>query len=366
MEKSSNRLLRKLFYRPGVKKLQSAVLFEASAGQVIGDSPLDIFLELQRKRGDLTYYWSYQKSALKNGAKIPLGAIGLRHGSRKWFKALATSKYLVNNNVFPPYFKKSVGQIYLQTWHGTPLKRFMRDLGAVQLSGQALVEMKNETDSWDFLISPSDYASKIFESAFGYRGQMLEVGSPKNDRVVGASAQTRARVRKTLGATSASILILYATSENALLNLALPRGFQLLYRDEAPGTAEQSRTFPAGVIDVTNYPDLTELLLAADVLITDYSSVMFDFAATKKPIIFFTPDIQQQEAQNALYIDLRNDAPGPICLSPAEVLDALVDLDSTNAVYESNYQAWQEKFVGLDDGGAAIRVVTRVFGGTKA
>ena len=370
-------LARKLMYRPGAKKLQNSVLFEAFEGKVIGDSPLDIFLELQRKRSDLTCYWSYRRSTLKNGAKIPLGAIGVRHGSRRWLKLLATSKYLVNNTAFPWYFKKSAGQIYLQTWHGTPLKRLVRDIAPGQLSGQYLATMQREAQAWDYLVSPSDYASKVFESAFGYRGQMLETGYPRNDRVVRASAETRVRVRKQLGVSPATILVLYAPtwrdySINSLgdfrptnyldASTQLPRGFQMMYRGHTMTHAAHTKTSAGDAIDVTNYPDITELFLAADVLITDYSSVMFDFANTKKPIIFLTPDIEKYESERGFYLDLRNDAPGPICSNTAEVIDALEDLEGLQKIYESNYRAWQEKFVGLDDGGAAIRVVAKVFG----
>lgn len=370
-------LMRKLIYRPETRKLANAVLFESFEGKVIGDSPLDIFLELQRKRVDLTYYWSYRKSTLKSGAKIPLGAIGVRYGSRKWLKLLATSKYLVNNTAFPWYFKKSAGQIYLQTWHGTPLKRLVRDITPGQLSGQYLATMKREAEFWDYLVSPSDYASRIFDSAFGYRGEMIEAGYPRNDRVVKASTETRTRVRKQLGVTPATILVLYAPtwrdySINSLGNFKttnylepnteLPRGFQMMYRGHSMTHAAHTKTSAGGAIDVTNYPDIAELYLAADVLITDYSSVMFDFAITKKPIIFLTPDIEKYESQRGFYFDLRSDAPGPICHTTAEVIDALEDLDGLQQIYQSNYQAWQEKFVGLDDGGAAIRVVTKVFG----
>jgi CDP-glycerol glycerophosphotransferase len=140
----------------------------------------------------------------------------------------------------------------------------------------------------------------------------------------------------------------------------------MMYRGHTMTHAAHTKTSAGGAIDVTSYPDISELFLAADVLITDYSSVMFDFANTKKPIIFLTPDIEKYESQRGFYFDLRNDAPGPICSNTAEVIEALEDLDGLQQIYQSNYKAWQEKFVGLDDGGAAIRVVAKVFAAGRA
>lgn len=373
-------LFRKMIYRPVKNKniLKNAVLFESFEGKVIGDSPLDIFNELKVKHPDLKLIWSYKRSTLKKGAKIPAGAVGVRHGSLAWLNALARSKYLVNNTAFPWYFKKSAGQIYLQTWHGTPLKRLVLDIEESKLSPQYLATMKREAASWDYLISPSDYASKVFESAFGYRGRMIEAGYPRNDRVVRASLETRNRVRRELGNISeATVLVLYAPTwreynRNAIgdiksvnylePNTELPRGFKMMYRAHSMTQATHGKNTAGGAIDVTNYPDIAELFLAADVLITDYSSVMFDFAITDKPIIFLTPDIEKYEAERGFYFDLRAQAPGPICKNTAEVIEALKDTERAPLVYRGNYESWKKKFTGLDDGSAAARVVAQVFG----
>ena len=381
LRRRKNDLIRSALYRPtDGAPLRNAVLFEAFDGKVIGDSPLDIFNALKVARPDLEFFWS-----VKPGVEAPAGSTGLKYGSREWLKVLATAKYLVNNSAFPWYFKKVSGQVYLQTWHGTPLKRLVRDIEAGKVSTQYLSTMRKESSAWDYLISPSPYATKCFASAFdfpikGGKGKVLEVGYPRNDRL-SASAEVRVeirnRVRKKLGVKPQTQLVLYAptwrdTNRNAVGTLQtvnhidaatkLPKGFQLMYRGHSMTHAAHNSKTANGAIDVTNYPDITELFLAADVLITDYSSVMFDFAVTGKPIIFLTPDIEKYVADRGFYFDFVGEAPGPICHTTAEVIDALENINDVAKQYGKAYKAWQQKFNSLEDGKATARVLAEVFG----
>ena len=382
LRRRKNDLVRSALYRPvDGAQLRNAVLFEAFDGKVVGDSPLDIFNALKVARPDLEFFWT-----VKSGVSAPAGAIGVKYGSREWLKVLATAKYLVNNSAFPWYFKKVSGQVYLQTWHGTPLKRLVRDIEAGKVSAQYLSTMRKEAGAWDYLISPSEFATKCFASAFGFpikggKGKVLEVGYPRNDRL-NASAEERAavrnRVRKQLGVKSAQTqLVLYAptwrdTNRNAVGTLQtvnhidaatkLPKGFQLMYRGHSMTLAAHNSKTANGAIDVTDYPDITELYLAADVLITDYSSVMFDFAVTGKPMIFLTPDIEKYVADRGFYFDFVAEAPGPICHTTAEVIDALENVNDVAKQYGKAYKAWQQKFNALEDGKATARVIAEVFG----
>jgi CDP-glycerol glycerophosphotransferase len=115
-------------------------------------------------------------------------------------------------------------------------------------------------------------------------------------------------------------------------------------------------------LDVTHYPDVTELYIAADVLITDYSSVMFDFSVTGKPIIFLAPDLERYRAERGFYFDFEHQAPGPILTSVAEVLETLGKLPEIASDYQSAYKHWQLAYNGLEDGGASKRVIGAVWG----
>jgi CDP-glycerol glycerophosphotransferase len=354
------------------RPLVNAVLFESFQGKVIGDSPYEIYLGLQDSRPDLQFIW-----VTAPATKAPAGATGVPFGSPAYLRALATAKYLVNNSNFPPYFRKAPGQVYLQTWHGTPLKRLGRDIAQNNLTKSYLDTMDREAKAWDYLISPNAFCTQIFPSCFGYTGEILESGYPRNDKLSTATAEERQRIRASIGVTDPTVtLVMYAPTWRDYSrtatgnwqsvfyldeNLELPEGFKLIYRGhtnthEAHKDGEHSR-----FIDVTRYPNITDLYLAADVLITDYSSVMFDYTVTGKPIIFMTPDLERYRTERGFYFDFEAEAPGPILNTQDEVVKALQSLDEISRNYQTKYRNWQLKFDAHEDGHASSRVIAKVF-----
>jgi CDP-glycerol glycerophosphotransferase len=144
-------------------------------------------------------------------------------------------------------------------------------------------------------------------------------------------------------------------------DIELPPGFQMLYRGHTNTHAAHKTKVAGGAIDVTKYPDVTELYLAADILITDFSSVMFDFTVTGKPVLFLAPDLERYRAERGFYFDFEATAPGPILKTDSEVVAALARIDEISAEYSVKYRAWQQKFNSLEDGKAAARVADIVF-----
>jgi CDP-glycerol glycerophosphotransferase len=366
--------MRKLQYRPqATTKLRDAVLFESFQGKVIGDNPLDIFNEVKERFPNLELIWATGK-----GTAAPAGARGVRFGSREWLNALATSKYLVNNTNFPWYFRKVSGQVYLQTWHGTPLKRLGRDIPNNYLTKSYLDTMDREATYWDYLISPSPFCTEIFPGSFGYQGNIIETGYPRNDRLSKITGAQRQEIRERIGISDPSTyVVMYAPtwrdynrsatgnwqSVNFMdENIQLPEGFQMIYRGHTNTHAVHNAGVAGRAIDVTLYPDVTELYIAADVLITDFSSVMFDYTVTGKPIMFLAPDLERYRAERGFYFDFETMAPGPILNTDAEVLQTLGRIDQVSKDYETRYRAWQQKFNSLEDGNAAKRVVDIVWG----
>jgi CDP-glycerol glycerophosphotransferase len=354
------------------RPLINSVLFESFQGKVIGDSPYDIYLGLKEARPDLQFIW-----VTAPATKAPAGTTGVAFGSAAYLRALATSKYLVNNSNFPPYFRKGAGQTYLQTWHGTPLKRLGRDIANNQLTKSYLDTMDREAKAWDFLISPNAFCTEIFPSCFGYSGEILETGYPRNDRLANATAEERQRIRESIGVIDPSVtLVMYAPTWRDYSrtatgnwqpvsyldeNLELPEGFKLIYRGHSNTHEAHKDRGGERFIDVTRYPNITDLYLAADVLITDYSSVMFDFSVTGKPIIFMTPDLERYRAERGFYFDFESEAPGPILNTQDEVVEALQNLGEISRNYQTKYRNWQLKFDAHEDGKAASRVIARVF-----
>ena len=365
--------MRRFQYRPDSRKLRDAVLFEAFAGKVVGDSPLDIFHEVKRRYPELELVWT-----VDDQTSAPAGARAVRFGSGDWLRALATSKYLVNNTNFPNYFRKLPEQIYLQTWHGTPLKRLGRDIATNYLSKSYLDTMDREANYWNYLISPSKFCTEIFPGAFGYSGNILETGYPRNDRLSKITGAERQQIRERIGVSDPStVLVLYAPTWRDYArsatgnwetvnyldeNIELPAGFQMLYRGHSNTHAMHNNSVAGQAIDVTMYPDITELYIAADVLITDFSSVMFDYTVTGKPIMFLAPDLERYRAERGFYFDFEALAPVPILSTDVEVLHWLGHLDQLSRDFPARYRSWQQKFDALEDGNAAARVVDAVWG----
>lgn len=365
--------VRKLQYQPGKLPIQKgSVLFDSFGGKMIGDNPLDIFLELQKERPDLKFYWT-----VGAGTKAPKGATGVRFESKAWLDLLASAEYIVANTSLPWYFRKVKGQTYLQTWHGTPLKRLVHDIPPGSLTKSYLDTMDREAAAWDYLISPSEFCTEVLPRAFGYKGEVLETGYPRNDRLKTHTAGDRQKIRESLGVTdSKTVLILYAPTWRDYQRTAtgnwdlvsylepdikLPDGFQIMFRGHTNTHNVNSAKAAGTSLDVTRYPDVTELYIAADVLITDFSSVMFDFSVTGKPIVFLAPDLERYRAERGFYFDFEAEAPGPILATEAEVLETLGKLPETAKTFQSAYKHWQAKFNALEDGGASKRVVRAVW-----
>ena len=345
-------------------KLSNSILFESFQGKVIGDNPYAIFAEVLFRNPSFELLFT-----VSSKTKAPEGAKGVRHGSVAWLKALATSRVLVNNTNFPGYFRKRSGQMYIQTWHGTPLKRLGRDIVDVVPTGSYLRMMDREASYWDFLVSPSAYCSEIFPSTFGYKGNILETGYPRNDILIN-QASKRDLIRRSLGIADGQQVVLYAPtwrdSQRTATGNWKPVNFlpgslgdnvTVLFRGHTNTHSAHSAQVARGTIDVTNYKNVAELYLAADVLVTDYSSSMFDFSVTGKPMIFLAPDFDDYVAKRGFYFDFEQLAPGPILRDSSILRKSLENIDSQKSEYAQRYLAWQIKFNKLEDGQASKRVV---------
>jgi CDP-glycerol glycerophosphotransferase len=345
--------------------LHEGILFESFEGKIVGDNPYAIFREIISRKPTYKLHFT-----TKSTSQAPLGTIPIKHGSISWIRALATSRVLVNNSNFPWYFRKRSGQLYIQTWHGTPLKRLGRDIFKSTPSVSHLKIFDREALFWDFLISPSPYCTEIFSKAFGFTGKILEAGYPRNDLLVNRAEQ-RDVIRTSLGITDPSQqVVLYAPTwrdnkrtatgswkPTNFLTGGVAKNITVLFRGHTNTHLAHKPIDSAGVIDVTDYNNVAELYLAADVLVTDYSSSMFDFSVTGKPIIFLVPDIDEYVSMRGFYFDFEKMAPGPVLRNAIELNSVLENIGSLRAQFEQRYRAWQAKFNSLEDGKASKRVV---------
>lgn len=345
--------------------MSESILFESFQGKVIGDNPYAIFSEVQSRNLGFELLFT-----VNSKTEAPVGARGVRHGSLAWLRALATSRVLINNTNFPGYFRKRSGQKYIQTWHGTPLKRLGRDIVDVVPTGSYLKMMDREASFWDYLVSPSEYCSEIFPTTFGFAGKTIETGYPRNDILTSRLAD-RDQIRLLLGiADPNQLVVLYAPTWRDSKRTAtgnwkpvnflgdnLSSNIRVLFRGHTNTHQAHSGKVAGGAIDVTDYKNVAELYLAADVLVTDYSSSMFDFSVTGKPMIFLCPDIDEYASKRGFYFDFEELAPGPILRDGSKLSETLENLESLKTEYAQRYLAWRQKFNSLEDGRASSRVV---------
>ena len=219
------------------------------------------------------------------------------------------------------------------------------------------------------MVSPSPYCSDIFRRAFGFEGPMLEAGYPRNDVLLTDRGALRGEVRDRLGLTDEDRVVLYAPTWREYLGVrtgkpvyvdperltaAMPDTV-LLVRGHYNSTGQRDlfEGHPR-IHDVTRYPDVAELFLAADALVTDYSSVMFDFVLTDRPVVLLVPDLEQyRDVERGFYFDIESRSPGPLVSDTDEVVDVLLGPDA----HAPARSAFRTEFCPWDDGRASARVV---------
>ncbi len=378
----SQRVLRRGYYPLMLRTpLRDSLFFISWKGKQCGSHPLGIAEELRRRGDDREHLWAVTDWSVP----VPEGGTGVLRGTEEYYEALARSKYLISNDDMQAPFRKRDGQVYLQTWHGTPLKRIGFDISNPQfISGTAYFDhLAKDVAQWDLLLSPNPFSTPIMRRAFRYDGEICEYGYPGNDLLSRAdSAEVAARVRDRLGLPDGKRVVLYAPTwrDNQVyangrryrfdMRLDLERAWRELGQDHVfliRGHHHMADDVPAGMrpgfaINVTAYPDITELFLVSDVLVTDYSSAMFDFAVTGRPMLFFTYDLAEyRDSLRGFYFDFEAEAPGPLLASSAEVIEAVRDLDSVAASCRDAYRRFAAKFSSLEDGKAAARICDRLF-----
>ena len=386
------RLLRDVYYRvQRLMPVRDAILFSSFHGKQCGDNPRGIADELRRRGDRGKHIWAINDWSVE----LPPQAAGVLIGTRKYYSALARSATMVYNDHVPQPYRKRPGQRFVQTWHGTPLKRIGYDIGEPKMaSGRRYLEyMAGDVAQWDLLLSPNPFSTPIMREAFMFGGDIAETGYPRNDELVraardadgpsGPAAENAATIRHKLGLPAGKRIAMYVpTWRDNLHDQAgrylldfrldleaagrrLAPGWVLLIRGHhlmAGGL--QAAEVPGFSFDVTGHQDIGDLLQVTDVLITDYSSVMFDFAPTGRPMLFFTYDLQQYRDQvRGFYFDFEAAAPGPLLASSEQVVDALADIDSVAAKYADAHAAFTARFCPLDDGNASARACDAIFGG---
>ena len=375
---TKSRVFRAVLVRLPMRK--RTVVFENHMGQSYSDNPRYVSEELQRRDAGFDIVWSF---AGDSPPPVPAGIRTVRRNSWGYFFALARAAYWVDNQGLPATLNKPARTTYVQTWHGSALKRMGEDTPAFR----SLPEDRRERHRamvarWDYFLARTEHDVRTLVPALSVRGEVLRSGYPRNDPLTQLkSPEQRAAVRRELGLPDDAVLVLYAPTfretyakgrQDFTLQVDLDQmheklpGHVLLVRTHYL----QRLTLPAAAHavarDVSHLPDITPLMVAADVLVTDYSSVMFDFANTGRPMVFFAYDYDDYvHSERGVYFDLAEKAPGPLVRTGDELIQALASVQSWQPDYARRYTDFIAEFGEYDVGTAAQQVVDRVFFGRR-
>lgn len=376
------------------KKVNSSmIVYESYWGRGLIDNPYALFLELQKRDKDrkFTHIWVLDNlkgnqqiiDKYKNDSKICF----VEFGSDEYIEALASAKYLINNVTFPAYFIKKEDQIYINTWHGTPLKSMGFDM--VDGNSGSANTIRNFLHA-DYLLSANQIMTDMYLKSYKlqevFSGKILEEGYPRNDFLFNTEKKSEIELLKTYGIN---------VEENKKVILFAPT-----WRESANGKAEVN---PEELLEVKDYLeknidtnmyqilikphqfvynqlkdleeykgllvpatiDANELMSIVDILISDYSSIFLDYMALEKPILFYIPDLETYKERRGL--DIRpEDLPGPSSDNLKDIVSAINDITNVEESYKDIYKKMKEKVCGHDDGQVAKRIIDIVFDGKNS
>jgi CDP-glycerol glycerophosphotransferase len=309
-------------------------------------------------------------------AAVPPGADHVVLGTAAYYRLMARATFFVNNVNFANDIVKRPGQLHLQTHHGTPLKTMGLDLAQAKHSslGINLHRLMSRVARWDISVSANEFSTEIWERVYPsgtYRS--IETGYPRNDVLVNHTAQHRERVRAELGIESEQTAVIYAPTHREYVKEYVPLlDVEALAESLGPSHVILVRQHyfyaPGGVApdsgnvrDVSSYPSIEDLSIASDVLVTDYSSLMFDYAVLDRPIVVYAPDWSTYRSERGTYFDLMAEPPGAVSATQEGLTDLLRAGDQASAANTALRQRFRAKFCALEDGRAAERVVRAVW-----
>ena len=365
-----------------------AVFFESFYGRQVSCNPLAIDREIAARHPEVPRFWS----VVSERQSVPAGATAVLVGSKDWHAARRYARLLVVNDWLRYRFQRRRGQTVLQTWHGTMLKHLA--LGRPNVSLRTRLAIRRESRRWNVLLSQNPHSTQQFRASYAYDGEILETGYRLAHAVIGAERNPIAvgAARTSLGIPAGVSVLVYAPTwrdggTSVVDELDVHALAAELGDDWVIVARGHTRTHGFGgygrgserVIDASRHPDVNDVILAADLLVTDYSSIMFDAAVARVPLAFFVPDlVSYRDRERGFTFEFEEEAPGPLVVSRGEIVSLAEALresgdDVAEAIdgaagaparwigeYAPAYEAWRTRFAPHDDGGASARVVTRL------
>ncbi|MFA7322723.1 MAG: bifunctional glycosyltransferase family 2 protein/CDP-glycerol:glycerophosphate glycerophosphotransferase [Candidatus Nanopelagicales bacterium] len=373
------------------------VVFSEYWGTGYGCNPRAIFEALPTYAPHLKAVWVMEKDKV---GKLPPGVAHVAPNTLKQWAVLARAKYFVNNVNFPGAFVKRPGQVVIQTMHGTPLKYCGLDVmnhsvastaidpnrkaprrgdHVVELdpsrSRQEFADLLRRSDNWDYALSSNAYSTEMWSHAYPCSYSWLEFGYPRNDVLVNATASDIAASRERVGVRPDQTAVLYAPTYRDVegdtslridfeeLISRVPEDFVFIVRAHHTttlGSRIKGLVASGRVIDGSAFASIIDCYLAADLLITDYSSVMFDYAVLNRPIIIYADDWEAYQEARGTYFDLLAGPPGAVASNQAQLNAIMSNAEYQSAENRQRLAEFRRRFCSYDQGTAAKRVIEQV------
>lgn len=364
-------VLRDVFY-PLMRKLpvKNIAVYESYWGKEYSCNPQALCEYMQENRPDIKNVVFLTDGFYQVDGNVET----VKVNSFKYYYYLARAKYLVNNVNFPDFYQKRKQAIEIQTMHGTPLKTLGLD-SPNEIKPNFVDKYIEKNNRWDHLLIPSDYVGEIAKSAFKYNKDFVKSGYPRNDKLFRDNTQDNIdRLKEKYNVPLDRKIVLYAPTWRTKGKYSLAMDIERMSEElgEEYFLLVKLHHFSQANFDLNDYAnfardisldsDIRELYLLADVLITDYSSVMFDYALLNKPMLFFVYDYEKYKDElRGFYFDFAAEAPGKLARTTADLIEALSDLDQYKQDYSKKYDLFSTKFNQYDKGNACEIVVNEIF-----
>lgn len=360
------------------------ILFESSNGRNYSGNPRYVYEEILKEglEDEFKCVWVFMNPEEQ---EIPGNGIKVKRSYFKFLYYAIRSGSWIFDSRHLYYLRKNKKTKYIQTWHGTPLKKLGLDMEYIDMSGHTDIEKYHESftrnsSKWQYLISQNSYSSEIFTRAFAFTGEMLEIGYPRNDILINNNDEESInQIKSKFNIPKDKKIILYAPTwrdneyyEEGKYKFATEMDFgqmkealsddyvlivkyHYLVKDDIDW--EQYDGF---IIKCDAKWDIQELYLASDIMITDYSSVMFDYAILRRPMIFFTYDLDfYKNSLRDFYFDMLEEVPGPLVENTTDLIEEIKNLNTEDyeAKYGEKYDNFQAKYNEFDKGTASKSII---------
>lgn len=353
-----------------VKLKETCIVFESFWGRSYGCNPAAMYEYILRNHPEYECVWFLNDT----DTYVPGNAKKVERRTEEYYHYLATAKYFIYNTNMPRSFKKKDGQVVVHTMHGTPFKSFGLDVKEEAETEEKQIRVIERAAIWDYLIAQGEFTKSMAWRWFRYRGIILETGYPRTDVLYDTESEAVCRQEKALGIPENKKVILYAPTWREGDSYEMPLDLEEMRRQLSDDYVLLIRLhhFVADlyevphdgefVFDASSVSKIEDLYPLADVLITDYSSVMFDFALTQKQMIFFAYDLEEYTMkERGCYFDITAEAPGILARTTAEVIDAVVHADRYCAAAAERVESFHRKYLTYENDHSCELVYRKVF-----